>query len=269
MPVIVPTSLGYQIVPPQRGFPIIPSGAVATYAETLRDTYGASEVWPLVDIASGTTINAFINSARNGTLTGWALQDAAGPVTGTLAPSSDGINDFGNIYTSGGGVGLNDIFNGSVFSVIVWGKPTTWVTLGVQRRFIDIRADGSNLFLLTQTGTTGQIQALYRAGGVTKSVTTATGSPAGWVLYGLSVDSGADEMKVFFNGSQTGTTQTGLGTWSGGALNSTQTIIGAFSTTPSLVFDGHLSYVAFKFGSIWSPADHSDIYDAASTAGAD
>lgn len=242
------------------------ANAARSYAEILRDDYGADEIWPLVDIASGTTIPAFVNSARNGTLTGWDLQNAAAPVPGTLAPYSDGANDYGNIYTSNGTTGLVDIWNGQLFSMFIWGLPV-WAS-GTVRRIIDIRASSSNLLLFGKNDAVGTVQYLYRANNVTKTINFSSESPSGWHSFGMSVSLGADEFKAFFDGAQAGTTQTSLGTWSGTPA-STQTNIGSSPTVPTNVWNGHVAYCAMIFGSIWTPAQFLAMHNAAATAGAD
>lgn len=241
-------------------------GAVATYATILRDTYSASEIFPLVDIASGTTINAFINSNRNGTLTGWDLQNAAGPVTGTLAPYSDGVSDYGNIYTSGGGVGLDDIFNGSVGAAVIWVNATDWgATTGIDM-MLALAADTNNNIQIRKENAANRIFYQYKAGGTIISH-TENGVSGGWHMLGMSWDTGSDEVKVFLDAGALAT-YNGLGTWAGN-LSSSQALIGAWDTAPTFIFDGHLAYCAVKFGAVWTPADIANIYNAAAASGAD
>ena len=83
---------------------------------------------------------------------------------------------------------------------------------------------------------------VYQAGGTTDLVTLSSQSDIDWVHVMLTWDvSGGGEFKAYKNGSQAGTTQTALGTWSG-ALATTTTLIGAASTTPTLVMDGYLAH---------------------------
>lgn len=250
------------------------AGAVITptYAEVLRDTYLASEVWPLVNISAGTTISAFINSNRNGTLSGWALQNAAGPVTGTLAPSSDGVNDFGNIYTTSGVVGLQEIFNSSKGSMVIAlqvSSAAIW-TDGVIRKAIRISAAGTaNQIMIERIATNNRLRATYRAGSVTKSVDITGLSTTGWLLVGCSWDTVADEFKVYSGGSQFGATQTSLGVWSTPTLTSTGCVIGSNTTSGDQSWSGWLGYAFVKFGSVWTAAEFTGINAALATAGPD
>lgn len=231
--------------------------AYADYAVTK----GASEAFPLVDIASGTTILAYVNSARNGALTGWDLQNTAGPVSGTLAPYSDGTNDYGNVLTSGGGVGLADIFNGNLGSVFMWGK-SGWN--GISSYLLVLHVNNNNR-LIALHNASNVLQFRHTGGGTSKTETHDPGAPSGWFSWGASWDtSGAGEMKTYYNGAQIGGTQTGLGVFSG---TLTLALIGALSTTPTNVWDGHLAYYFFRFGAKWSAADFADLHNAALPAG--
>lgn len=234
-----------------------------SYASVLQNTYGFDEIWPLVDISAGTTITAFINSARNGTLTGWDLQNAAGPVSGTNAPYSDGANDFGNIYTSNGTTGLADIFNGGEFSVIAWFNATA---LANSNYLLDLFVDNSNrLAILGANSTT--IRATYVAGGTTKTG-TATCSTGSWYMIGVTASATDDAYNIYLNNTNP-VTASGLGTFAG-SLNSTLTCIGARDTGPTSPFNGLMAYVAVKFGHpVITSANMTNIYNAASTSGAD
>jgi hypothetical protein len=62
-------------------------------------------------------------------------------------------------------------------------------------------------------------------------------------MIAVTWDTTADEFKMYFNAVQQGNTQNGLGTWVGN-LGNTLTVIGAGSTTPSLVWDGDRTEVS-------------------------
>jgi hypothetical protein len=272
MTLIYPIALGRPgMIGRPTSFPILPVGGPArTYAQILVEDFGASEVWPLVNIASGTTIPAFVNSARNGVLSGWALQNTPGPVPGTLAPFSDGTNDFGNIYSTGGGVGFADIFNGNIGAAFMWLKAAgagVWSD-GLARRGINWTVNTSNRILIQKPGTANTIQAFHFGGGVNKNV-AHTISTTDWFSVGLSWNTGGGgELKVFVDGAQVGTTQTGLGAFTG-TLGSTSTLIGSQEVAPSLVWHGWLGYAASRNGSIWTPTNFADMHAAAAAAGPD
>lgn len=234
--------------------------AARTYATIVNDDIGASEIFPFVNISSGTTIPAFVNSARNGTLLGLDLQNAAGPVAGTLAPYWDGTNDYGDILTSNGSTGLVDIFNGALGSALLWVKKNgSWASGG--GGLLEMRVNNNNYVRLARNG--ANIVHRHNGGGTVKTVTANYGSPAGWFSTGLSWDVAGGEMKAYKDGAQIGTTQTALGTLTGTITGAT---IGAQLTTPSDVFDGWIAYAFLLFGAKWSDANFANIHAAAATA---
>lgn len=240
-------------------------GFTPTYATILKDDYAATEVWPCVDIASGTDLTAFITSAWTGTLSGWALQNSAGPVSNSLAPSSDGTNDYGSIYTAGHVAGF-DPAKGSLF---IWGKVSgagVW-TDSTARYAIVLRVDANNAIVAGRHSGNNTIRYAYSAGG-TSEVVDHTTSTTAWFSLGLSWDTTADEVKAFFDGSQTGSTQSGLGTWAG-SLAAATTNIGALTTGGAGVWDGFLAYAAVKYGSVWTPTQFAAMHSAASYAAPD
>ncbi|MBD3354305.1 MAG: hypothetical protein GF364_22675 [Candidatus Lokiarchaeota archaeon] len=238
-----------------------------SYATILEEDYGADEVWPLVDIASGTTIHAHVNSNRDGTLTGWDLQNAAGPVPGTSAPYSDGANDCGNIYTSNGSDELADIFDPAEGSFLAWAKvqaASAW-TDGESRHILTLGPNSNNRIVLLKNATDNTVIMSYKAGNHADQVVYNPFSSTDWFYIGMSWSVADDEVRAYLNGSQVGGTQTGLGTWAGDLTNA---LIGAYFSTTA-IWHGLLAYAAVKFGSVWTPTQFSEMHAAAATAGAD
>lgn len=234
------------------------------YSSILINTYGASEVWPLVDIASGTTITAKVNTARNGTLAGWDLQNAAGPVPGTLAPFSDGTTtDSGNIFTTS----LAGIFNGNVGSVFAWYRVANagvWTDSTNRLGFV-AQVNSTNLVRLLRDVASNTLRLERRGGGTVAVTDTSIGGSTAWFSLGLSWDTGGSaELKAFINGSQVGSTATGIGTFTGTIVSA---VIGA-STTLTANWHGWLAYTAVRFGSIWTPTQFANMHNAAASAGA-
>lgn len=227
----------------------------AAYVQRLIDTYGADEVWRLTDIESGTNIPASVLAARNGTLVGWTLQDVVSPVSGDplKAPTSDALNDYGNILTSNGSTGLVDIFNPLAFSINMWVKRTTdWS--GVFDVAFLLLSDANNQIFFRSAG--GSAVYGYTAGGTGTQrgfVTTTTA----WSMLTMTVDVVSDEMKTYFNGANPDT-QNGLGAWVG-AL--TRALIGAQTTGPANVWDGQFAFPTIKFGlPVWTAGQVAAIY---------
>lgn len=231
-------------------------GGAPTYAEILRDTYGASEIYPLTDIASGTAIPAFVNSAHNGTLTGWDLQNGAGPVTGESSPYFDGTNDYGTI------INLAADFNGAKGSAFIFGRLTAagdWSD-GVLRELFNHKVNNNNWIRIYKHGTLG-LYVYAAIGGVAKQVNL--GIPAAttdWFMAGVSWQDSAngDAVKGILNGAQVGSTQTAFGAWSGTPV--IDALGSAAGTSASAPFKGWLAYHTLKFGSVWTPANFLEMY---------
>lgn len=228
------------------------------YAKKLVNIYGASEGFRLTDILSGTVITAQVSSARNGTLSGWTLQNAVSPIANEtlLAPLSDGINDFGNIYS------LNSIFDGATGSIVAWVKllSSTEATNGVAYRAVSLAADADNRVGMAKA-TTNQWSTFHEGSNVIVQITSALPAPdANWHMIGLSWVNGS---KTFasLDESQFSTDGAAPNTFTG-SLTSTLCAIGAIDTTPTASFKGWLCHVYFKFGTAWTPTDFANIYAA-------
>lgn len=242
---------------------IVSQGGSRSYATILRDDYGADEVWPLVDITSGTTIPAFVNSNRDGVLSGWDLQNTAGPVLGTFAPYSDGITDYGNIATSS----LSTAWTPKIGSVFVWAKvadATVW-TDNTFRMIVSLYSVPSQRIEIYKANTPNVVEAI-----VAISSTTTTAIPTtttDWFSIGASWQdvSTGNLARVYFNGVQVGGDISGFG--AGIGTLQTSATIGARSTT--LSWKGWLSYTSLNLGGVWTPSDFAAMHAAAAMAGAD
>lgn len=231
-------------------------GAATPYSSILINDYGATEVWPLVDIASGTTITAKVNAARNGTLSGWTLQNAAGPVTGTLAPSLNGSTGDGSLNT----LSLQAAFNGALGWMTIYGKVSAvgdW-TDGTLRQLLDIKVDNNNRYAIYK-GTVNNAIDCYMLAGGTGAARRITTSITDWfhVLISWNGTTG----KVYFNATpQAGVT---LGTFTGAP--SIYRI--AVASTNTSVWKGWMAYAAMGFGAVPSDADVAAMYAARLGAG--
>jgi len=233
-------------------FPKEGGAAAATYAEILRDTYGASEIWPLVNISSGTTISAFINSARNGTLTGWDLQNTAGPVTGTLAPYIDGTNDAGNILSAS----LTSIWSATEGGMLIWGNVSAWS--GAFRTALSFY-DGSSRAQI-QKHNDNLIMRFYAGSDFGQGALPTTGA---WHSYGIRWSNSENLIAYTIDGVQQDT-DIGL------SLPSTIDLAGIGEIgNGTLIWAGWLAYAAIWAGSAPSVADFLAMHNAAATAGAD
>ncbi len=225
------------------------NGEISTVAGAANQTKPASpfSYWKF-DEGYGTLAN---NAGSGGSVLNAALANMASPATSTSGWTSsgkvnkglvfDGTNDAVNIYSSG----MNSAFNGSEGSASFWLKPSSsgiW-TDSTARYPLYLYADANNNIYVAKLTTNNTLQFYYSAGGTVKTVnTTVLGGTTAWSHVILTWSKSADQMKVFINGQQIGTTQTGLGTWAG-SLDTTHNTIGATNTAGSNPWSGSIDEV--------------------------
>lgn len=224
------------------GIYLLTNGSDGHYSEF--DDISVTEVNPLNASISGATI----------------AQDAG---AFGLAYLFDGLNDYVNVYSNT----LNSFLNpsaGTLLAVVQASGAGVW-TDGVSRYLAILGADANNYTLLRKDTTANRLAVYYAAGGIFKGVvdTSLAGSTAMFML-AMTWDKTADEMKMFLNGSQVGTTQTSLGTWVGNLASTTATI-GASITTPSNIWSGLIAYPAL-FRVALTPAQILEIAQKAGVA---
>jgi len=201
------------------------------------------------DEQQGQTVNNSGNggSSLNGTVGADATATATDPTWKTKTDcktngclSFDG-GDLANIYSSS----LNSAFNKSEGSISLWTKVSgsgVW-TDSTNRYMFYAAADVNNAIYLAKTSTSNTLQLYYAAGGTGKSVSsTLVGGSTDWIHLTLTWSKSADQMKAYINGNQVGTTQTGLGTWSGN-FSSTAVVIGATNTSAANPWSGSIDEV--------------------------
>lgn len=196
--------------------------------------------WTQADLAGTVAADSSMNS-RTGVYTGVTLGQT-GIGDGRTSASYDGSTSFCNVFSTS----LQSAFNSQEGTLCAWFKMSgagVW-TDGQFRELFRLRVDANNAALLEKTSTNNQIRGLYAAGGVTKSVVdTSLAGTTNWFHFAATWSKSADQLKVYVNGSQVGTTQTGLGVWSG-SLSATSTILGAGDTTPTFLHSGFIAHAA-------------------------
>ena len=214
-------------------------GGVArqSYLQKIIAMFGTSLIgyWPMGDEA-GTVAVDYSGNGYNGVYTGVTLgQEGIGD--GLTCTLFDGTGDFMQPPA-----GFRSAFNNQELTVAIFGiiSASTWSD-GAVRRMISFRADASNWVTLAKTGAAGTLAVNYIAGGTNKTVSIATGSPTTFFHLEMTVSKSGDQMKAYFNGIQSGSTQTGLGVWDG-ALVAAETLVGAQTTTPAQVMSGNLAH---------------------------
>jgi hypothetical protein len=196
---------------------------------------GPLAYWPLNE-TSGTAAVDLVG-AHNGTYTGVDLAQSQPPFT---APLFDGTNDYCNIYSAW----LTSNFTGQEGALAYWAKVSgagVWAD-GKNRYAVTLYVDANNTVQTRKSSAENTANLLYQAGGTVKQINISTTTTA-WAHYAMTWSKTADQMIVYYNGAQSGATQTGLGTFEGGpsAISST---IGSYSVAPVLVFSGWLAHAA-------------------------
>ena len=209
------------------------------YFQHLKRLFGTALIgyWPLDEAAGASTVTDYSGQANDGTPSNVTFGQA-GIGDGRTAASFNGTTSYCNIYSAG----LNSDFNTAAGTMALWVKVSgagVW-TDNITRRIFRILTDGNNAAQLFKTDT-NVLRFNYDAGGVGELVDyTHTG--LNWFHIALTWDvSGGGEMKAYFNGAQTGSTQTGLGTWVG-ALTNTTCCIGSGNITPTECWSGNLAH---------------------------
>jgi hypothetical protein len=216
--------------------------------------YSPIGYWPMNEAAGGTAFD-YSGNGFDGSYTGVTLGQA-GIGDGETCPYFDGANDYNNVYSAG----FIASFDGTKGTFSIWVKVSdvsVWTDSTTDSAF-DFDADGvDNIIRIDKSAVNNRLDYFYKAGGILKSVLKTSISDTGWMHLGLTWDKTADEMKAYYNGSQEGSTQSGLGTWAGNPL-STRCIIGAQSTTPALPWNGNLAHPAI-WDSALTPAQIADL----------
>lgn len=210
------------------------------YAKKVKGICGTSLIgyWPNWD--KGSTAFDFSGRKHHGTHTGVTLGQP-GIGDGRMSGLYDGVNDFTNVYSAA----LAAAFNSqelTIFAHIRMLAAGVWTDSTV-RYIARIAVNGSNEVNIRRGTTNNQMVSEYVAGGTTKGVSLSSVGPRlDFFSWGITVSKSANQVKVFYQGLQTGATQTSLGTWAG-ELSTTQCCIGSANITPSGVTSGFIQHV--------------------------
>jgi len=226
--------------------------------------------WPLNETAGSIADNAEGTAVRDGTYTNIDLNQVAGP-DGQPAGYWDGSNDYVDIYSAS----LAGVWDGDLYTISLWIKvdsSSVW-TDSTLRHFCNFYANGNNLTFIRKNPTNNQVE-FYRIGGGAggTQVLLNSVSDTGWLHFVITADQASNEFKAYYNGSQTGTTQTGLNSWAA-SLDSSGTVIGAELTIPSAVWNGYIAHAAVwdvaltdsEIAQLYIASTYSDTQDSSST----
>lgn len=246
--------VGIQSLPKVQS-PAVAGSSAQSYIDKVLATQPSNLIayWPLIEASGTVADNAKGDANKDGTYSSdvstWGTVVGIGD--GKTAPNfvAGGIV---SIYSAA----LNTVFNPAELTLSFWIKvPSGTWTDGSTEIPIDIGADTTNNFIRIDKATVNnRLQFFYKAGGTLKTVTKNSVSTTDWIHICMTVSATADAFKVYFNGSQEGTTQATLGTWAGALLDAA-CAIGAQTTASALKFAGYIAHVA-----IWNtPLSEPDI----------
>ncbi len=145
--------------------------------------------------------------------TGTVIGPAWGAASGVLGGGYvfDGIDDYINADAT------VDDFNGTHGTMMAWFKfsdGSEWSD-GESNVIVQMKTDLSSQVVVLNKYLDDTLQFRYRAGGVNLDVflDVSSRTDTDWTFVAITWDSGADEVKAYFNGAQVGATVTELGTW--------------------------------------------------------
>jgi len=167
---------------------------------------GPIAYWPFWE-ASGTTIEDASENGRVGTYSSnvstWPIRSGIGD--GHTAPDFDGTNDYVDTYSTS----LRGAFDGTEGSAIGWAivpGSGTWID-GNAHFILDIDGNANN-YVLVYKGASNRLDFVYQAN-TTFEIVQVTMSPIAWFHWAITWSITDDEVKVYIDGSQQGTTQVG------------------------------------------------------------
>ena len=228
-----------------RGRPVGGGDGEVAYADKVAAIEAANLIayWPLWELSGATADNYEGTAARDGAYTGVTLGQT-GIGDGNTCPLFDGVEDLVDVYTAS----LKDAWNGAVGTMGIWVQASAaeWAD-DTDRRIFNFYVDGNNRVYM-QRVEANEVVITYEAGDVIETVTVTGFTVASFYHLAVTWDKAAEEVKVYKNGSQFGATMGTLGVWAG-ALKSTNTVIGAYSTTPGVCWNGKLAHL-----NVWTKA---------------
>lgn len=199
-------------------------------------------LWPLSEL-SGTTAFDQSGNGRNAAYVNSPTLGQTGIGDGGTAPLFvPASNTYVNTYS----VSMANAFNGQEGTFAIWFKvraASVW-TDAANRCLMLIAVNGSNLLTLRKTTTNNQLLWQLTAGGTSKTA-NITYSATTWTHLAISWSKSGNAIKVYVNGTQSGATVTGIGTWSGTPIDG-NCFLGAQADNFAL-WDGYEA-----LGGLWS-----------------
>lgn len=191
--------------------------------------------WPLWE-TTGVIANDISGLNNHGSFTSVTLGQT-GIGDGYTSPYFDGTTSYMDGFSSA----LAALFNGREGTAMLWLKNNDWTKTST---FIYISRSSSNhLYSSKPSPTPGSLRFFYKAALAENTIVDDTGSPAGWKTIILTWSYSADQVKLYYGGTQLGATSTGLGAWIATGVI-TKCLIGAKTDTPIEACEGNIAHVA-------------------------
>lgn len=228
------------------------------YANSLVSKYGASVVWPLVDMRSGTSILS-TPVGYEGVATGFDLQNTPGPIPSEgSAPYLDGVNDYGNPYTAA----LASLFDDGEGAFMIWVKMGAGtLTDGNFHYFLQMRkSDSSNALNIYKTNT-NNIVAVNWIGSSTSVTRTITVASYNWFQVFVRWSATENKIQAGVNGIQSGADLV-YHAWND-VITSNYCGFGASLNggSPGLIHNGWIAYYTLWAGTVPTIADFAAMYN--------
>ena len=167
----------------------------------------------------------------------------------------DGLAAYVNWYSAG----LAAAFNGAEGTLMVWAKVANagvW-TDGAERRIVSLgtSGEGNVIYIRKQAGNNQLL--VNRNDDVTDKFVIVAISQTTWFPVTITWSVADDQVKVYVNGAQSGSTQTGLSAFTGAIVN-TRCNVGATTTVPAQVWFGNIQHVALGNRAL-TPAEVAEV----------
>jgi hypothetical protein len=204
-------------------------------------------IWPMNE-TSGVSMIDHSGHNLTGTYRDTSMLNKSTFLNNSIVPQWIPANsDYVNMYSTS----LSNNFTYTKGTVLLWCKvraSSVW-TDATNRTLLDFRTSVSgNIIRFARNATNNRLVATIRIGGVSKTPFFDTpASRNDWFMLAITWSDSAngDSGKIYYNGVQQSTTQTGFGVAGTGVVNSRYANFGSVdNTTPTEFWDGYLGYGA-------------------------
>ncbi|HLC04812.1 MAG TPA: hypothetical protein VJK02_17390 [Anaerolineales bacterium] len=226
-----------------------------TYIEKVL-SYSPLAYWPLNETSGTVADNAEGTASMDGAYLNTPTLNQAGIGDGEGAPLFAPVSvENVNIYSAA----LRDAWDFNSGTVQIWARvraASVWSD-STYRCFLTFGDYSTEYVQIGKTNAANTLRLFYYADATADSVTT-TLSTTDWFHLAMTWDLTADELKFFVNGSQVGSTQTGLGVWNAAFTTSGCRIAAAGPNSWDQLWDGYAAHPAV-FTSVLSDPNIADL----------